>query len=186
MGKEFLKTITRTYYSKRAGGYVTKVYEYTYKKENDKLINVYKRSKPDVIVYKSGKLNKENFNKMLATFTDEAERQDFKNIVKFKQQNKEKLSETYFRATKEKDEIKRMFVNLGYSYNEAAAEIGVDEAQILNKENWDGNVFESVTVDKTGKKEQIFYRLVWNYNKNVFHKMKESEVQEYLKQKKAR
>lgn len=168
-----IKTIIRSYYSKKAGGMVTKTYTYDASRYKNT------RSKPDVIVYKSGKVNQKNYEKFLSSIPKEdiAARQDFMNIVKFRSQNKEKLSETYFTATKEKDKIKRMFINLGYSYQEAAKEINVDQLEILNEENWDKNIFK--TTDKEG--HNLYYRVVWNYNKNVFKAMTQEEIEKYEK-----
>ena len=169
------KTVKRTY-TKKDGTKVTKVYVYqNYKPSKTR------RSKS--LVTKSGKVNKDalgSFKDAIINSSDlsEATKQDYlKRIdvaVKSAHDNKYKLTVSGLKGRlmevgsisdiKEREEakIRMMFVNAGYSLEEAAEELGVDELDLLNEANWNNG--QLTLGDKT-------YEIKFTYTGSMFHEL---------------
>lgn len=65
----------------------------------------------------------------------------------------------------QQSKIARMFINAGYTVEQAAEEVGVSVDTLINEKNWDGSIF---TVPKTG----AMWHFVFNYNKeSVWERM---------------
>lgn len=112
----------------------------------------YKKSRRGrTLVSTSGKLyayNKKNiddFKKEIMSskeYTDAEKRGLIADLnIKIKQRMKDgkKLTTTGFFGELASDQIERMLVNAGYSLEEAAEELGVSEADLLDKRNWSGS-----------------------------------------------
>lgn len=166
------KTVKRSWI-KKDGTRVTKVYTYSDYKPNKS-----RRSK--TLVYKSGKVNKTVYNEFADTISNSNISQasklrlllELEQEVKAAHDDKRKLTISGFKGKREytsgsrldKDESKRrmFFINAGYSIEEAAEELGVDEAMLLDPNNWDGDV-----VNINGKK----YTVSFTYTGSVFHEV---------------
>lgn len=123
------------------------------RKDGTVVVKYYERGKSRrglTLVGKGGKINKKNLQK----FKDEinkdtslttAEKQGFiaDAEIMAKQRAKEgrKLTTTGFYGELQSSKISRLLANAGYSSEEAALELGVNEADILNAANWSGDVF---------------------------------------------
>lgn len=153
-------TVKRTWTTKSG---ITKTKSYTY--------GVGKSRRGKVLVSKSGTLNKKN----IQAFKDEinnskkysaAEKRaliaDLNIIIKQRQKSNRKLTTTGFVGEIEDKAISRMFANAGYSAEEAARELGVTEAEILDKRNWSGETFTLGSVA---------YQFKFNYTGSVFEKI---------------
>lgn len=153
-------TVTRTWTTKSG---ITRTKTYTY--------GVGKSRRGKVLVSKSGTLNKKN----IQAFKDEinsskrytaAEKRaliaDLNIIIKQRQKSNRKLTTTGFVGEIEDKAISRMFANAGYSAEEAAKELGVSEADILDKRNWSGETFTL---------GPVAYQFKFNYTGSVFEKI---------------
>ena len=164
------KTVKRSWINKD-GTRVTKVYTY-----NDYKPNKSRRSK--TLVYKNGKVNKKVYNDFADSISnsDISQASKLKLLLELEQEvkaahdYKRKLTISGFKGKIEyksgsrldKDEANRrmFFINAGYSIEEAAEELGVDEAMLLDPNNWDGSV-----VNINGKK----YKVSFTYTGSMFH-----------------
>lgn len=142
------KTVTRKYYSKKEGKYVTKTYTYSHKSTKGK-----------VLVSKTGKVKTKNVEAMRAAikgnpaYTDAEKRaalNDLEILVKIRSKNKERLTTTGFTGWRQDNETDRFFANAGYSVEEFAAELGIDPDEVRDRDNWVDGKF------KLGDKEVSF------------------------------
>lgn len=148
-----MKTVKRRYYSKKLGEYVEKTYEYKeYKKvRTSKLFDV----KGGHYVLREKEWN-EFINKIkLDTSMTGAEKITVKNdlervkndILKGKSNYRtlrgrlRRIDESSMLARISEDKTQRMALNMGYSTQELADMIGVEEEDILNRKNWEGDTF---------------------------------------------
>ena len=131
-----MRRVTRTYWSKRKGQFVTKVYQYKDRSRRSK-----------TLVGKNGRLHKKNIQELIdridASSRSEADKitlkSDLRDLVNIRHQNKKKLTEAGFisKVTIDRDDkVKKFFINAGYSPAEFAEEIGEDEDDVLNLDNW--------------------------------------------------
>lgn len=166
------KTVKRSWIRKD-GTKATKVYTY-----NDYKPNKSRRSK--TLVYKNGKVNKTVYNDFADSISNSNISQasklrlllELEQEVKSAHDNKRKLTISGFKGKREytsgsrvdKGDAKRrmFFINAGYSIEEAADELGVDETVLLDPDNWDGDV---VTIN--GKK----YTVSFTYTGSMFHEV---------------
>jgi hypothetical protein len=61
--------------------------------------------------------------------------------IRERKRNKKKLTTTGFAGLQQEQNIERMFANAGYSISEAATEFELTEAELLNPDNWEGNIY---------------------------------------------
>jgi len=114
----------------------------------------YKKSRRGrTLVSKSGRLNASNKKNIDALKTEilnskeysDAEKRgliaDLNIIIKQRMKDGKKLTTTGFFGELASDKIERMLINAGYSIEEAAEELQVDEADLLDMKNWSGDKF---------------------------------------------
>ena len=128
-----VKKVVRTYYSKKAGGFVTKVYEYKHKS-----------SRGYVLVDKRGRVNKKNYAAYKASMENDPRFNrtdiiDLDNYIKIKAKNKEKLTTSGYEGHIADYKADRYFANAGYSIENFTLETGLDEEDVRDENNWNGN-----------------------------------------------
>lgn len=141
------KTVTRTYYSKKAGGYVTKVYEYdaaTYRRGT----GAYARKGYNLITKsKSGQLsirkkNVEKFKKEILkdpNLTPQLQQflaDDLDSYIAQRAKEGKTLTSTGYLGVISSTSIDRFFANMGRTAEEAAFELGVNINDLTNDSNW--------------------------------------------------
>lgn len=153
-------TVTRTWTTKSG---IKKTKTYTY--------GVGKSRRGKVLVSKSGKLNKKNIQAFKdeinkSTKYTEAEKRsliaDLNIMLKQRQKSNRRLTTTGFVGELESEAVSRMLSNAGYSIEEAATELGVSEADLLDKKNWKDDVF---TIGA------VAYQFRFNYTGSVFDRI---------------
>ena len=126
------RTVVRKYFSKRRNEWVTKTYEYNAKKA--------KRS--DLIVGKSGKVYKDRLKKLRDSLDDPNDQYELDLIVENQLYKKDpRISERTLRSMIADSKIEKAIINTGYTPDELAAEMGIDVADLLDEDNWDGSTF---------------------------------------------
>lgn len=132
-----MRRVKRTYWSKKEGRLVTKIYEYKSKSRRGK-----------VLVGKTGRLNQKNIDafKEQIRLSDrgEAEKRtliaDLDALVHQRHRSKTKLTTSGFLGKMRRDAPSRFLINAGYSPDEFAEEIGVDVEDILDPNNWENGI----------------------------------------------
>ena len=134
------RKITRTWTTKSG---ITKTKTYTYAGRG-------KSRRGLTLVGKNGKINKKNVEKFKDEIRNDnslttAEKQgfiaDLNIMTKQRAGEGRKLTTTGFYGELSSSRINRLLANAGYSVEEAAMELGINEADILNAANWSGDVF---------------------------------------------
>ena len=126
------RTVVRKYFSKRKNEWVTKTYHYNRKKA--------KRS--DLIVGKSGKVYKDRLKKLRDSL-DANDQFELDLIIMHQQAKKDaRISERTLRSMLADSKIEKAIINTGYTPEELAAEMGIDVMDLLDEDNWDGDIFK--------------------------------------------
>ena len=134
------RKITRTWITK-SGITKTKTYIYTGRGKSRRGLT---------LVGKNGKINKKNVEKFKDEIRNDnslttAEKQgfiaDLNIMTKQRMAEGRKLTTTGFYGELSSSKINRLLANAGYSVEEAAMELGLNEGDILNAGNWSGDVF---------------------------------------------
>ena len=134
------RKITRTWITK-SGITKTKTYIYTGRGKSRRGLT---------LVGKNGKINKKNVEKFKDEIRNDnslttAEKQgfiaDLNIMTKQRMAEGRKLTTTGFYGELSSSKINRLLANAGYSVEEAAMELGINEGDILNAGNWSGDVF---------------------------------------------
>lgn len=132
------KHVKVPYYRKKTGTWVT--YEYTYEHKSKKgLTLVDKRGRiltKNVTTFKESILNNTDFNEP----QKRALIDDLNMYIQERHKHKNKLTTTGFMGTQSNTDITRFLANAGYSVEELASEIGENEDEILNENNWYDNM----------------------------------------------
>ena len=132
------RKVTRTWYNKKLGKYITKTYEYNHPSKKG-LTLVDKRGRiltKNVTTFKESILNNTDFNEP----QKRALIDDLNMYVQERHKHKNKLTTTGFMGTQSNTDITRFLANAGYSVEELAGEIGENEDEILNENNWYDNM----------------------------------------------
>ena len=132
------RKVTRTWYNKKLGKYVTKTYEYNHPSKKG-LTLVDKRGRiltKNVNTFKDSILNNTEFNEP----QKRALIDDLNMYIQERHKHKNKLTTTGFMGTQSNSDITRFLANAGYSVEELASEIGENENDILNETNWYDNM----------------------------------------------
>lgn len=133
------RNITRTWTTK-SGITKTKTYTYTGKGKSRRGLT---------LVGKGGKINKKNIDKFKNEINADnsltaAEKRgliaDLNIIAKQRVKDRSKLTTTGFYGELANTKVSTLLANAGYSIEEAAAELGVSESDILDSGNWYGDV----------------------------------------------
>lgn len=131
-------TVTRTWI-RADGTVVTRTYTYESGRS--------RRGK--VLVSAKGVVNKKNVDnykeEILNSSISNAEKRtllsDLDARIRERKRNKKKLTTTGFVGLQQEGKIERLLANAGYSTEELAAEFELSEKELLNPDNWEGNIF---------------------------------------------
>ena len=157
-----MRTIKRTYYSKKLGRNVTKVYTY----DSSKYKYKHKSTRGKVLVSAKGKVNKKNVEEFKQQIdnsnydinTKRTLKNDLDVYIYQRSRSKRKLTTNGFLGIESDDAINRLLSNLGVDADTLAEQIGVTEEDIYNEENWQNDLF---TVGGTS------WAINFNYTGNV-------------------
>ena len=142
-----MKKVYRTYTSKKTGE--TKVYEYRADRYSSK-----RRTRSPLLVGKNGKIYDDRVKDLLDSTKDLGFRAQLEDIIEQKAKKKQKITLSSAIAAAQKSEIATMIMYTGYTVEEAAEELGVSEAELLDKNNWTGKSFK--TASMTSAKDFVF------------------------------
>lgn len=159
-------TVTRTW-MRKDGTVITKTYSYGQGKS--------RRGK--TLITKSGKLNKKNINAYKAeidanTKLNPLEKRTLKNdldvylkqrLIESKNKANRRLTTTGFEGWLGQTKIETMLANAGYSTEDAAAELGISEADILDESRWSNDEFTSASGAK--------YKFKFQYTGSAFERV---------------
>ena len=125
------RTVVRKYFSKRKNEWVTKTYQY----------NVKKAKRSDLIVGKSGKIYEDRLKKLRDSL-DADDQYELDLIIMHQKSKKDaRISERTLRSMLSDSKIEKAIINTGYSIDELANELGIDVADLLDENNWNGSTF---------------------------------------------
>ena len=125
------KTVVRKYFSKRKNEWVTKIYEYD------------KRAKSPLIINKKGKVYEDKLKRLRDSLTDPNEQDELDLIIENQLYKKNpRISEKTLRSMLADSKIEKAIINTGYTPEELAAEMGINADDLLDENNWDGDIFK--------------------------------------------
>lgn len=142
-----MKKVPRTWYNKKTGEIVTRIY--TYPTKGSKAI-VSESRKGAILTNKKGQINKRNIEVLKEAINNnknfnEADKRAaitrLESLLKQRQLDKRELTISGFLSTQEKDKINRFFINAGYTAEEIADDLGISEDDLTDNTNWNGNIF---------------------------------------------
>lgn len=142
-GRKYARKVTRRYYSKRKGEWVTKVYHYEYGKKTK-----YSERSSELIV-KDGEITEygkalkralvarlePGFEIQIDTILYDT-KGDLKESTLLSKIQKLIEDKEYGRPTKEKHSIRQYIYNMGGDLEELAADMGIDPKILSNKQYW--------------------------------------------------
>jgi hypothetical protein len=152
------RNITRTWTTKKG---VVKTKTYTYQGSG-------KSRRGLTLVGKNGKINKKNIEKFKNEVRADssltaAEKQgiisDINIMTKQRAKEGRKLTTTGFYGEMQGSRVERLLANAGYSLEEAAEELNITEADLLDANNWSGDIF---------KYAGISYQVKFTYTGSLF------------------
>lgn len=149
-----LKRVVRKYYSKSLGKIVTKVYKYDTARYGKR------RKKSLLLVGKSGKVYNKRLESLLSKYEDFSDKEMIKTYVDYYSTQKQRITIKSIETKMLTNRYEKMFVNAGYTIEEAAEEIGVAAEDLLNEEYWEKDVFTT----PNGKE----YKFEFRYDDSVF------------------
>ena len=125
------KTVVRKYFSKRKNEWVTKIYEYDI------------RAKSPLIINKKGKVYEDKLKRLRDSLTDPNEQDELDLIIENQLYKKNpRISEKTLRSMLAGSKIEKVIINTGYTPEELAAEMGINVMDLLDEDNWDGDIFK--------------------------------------------
>lgn len=125
------KTVVRKYFSKRKNEWVTKIYEYD------------KRAKSPLIINKQGKVYKDKLKRLRDSLSDPYDQYELDLLIENQLYKKNpRISEKTLRSMLAGSKIEKAIINTGYTPDELAAEMGIDVMDLLDEDNWDGDIFK--------------------------------------------
>ena len=125
------KTVVRKYFSKRKNEWVTKIYEYD------------TRAKSPLIINKKGKVYEDKLKRLRESLTDPNEQAELDLLIENQLYKKNpRISEKTLRSMLAGSKIEKAIINTGYTPDELAAEMGIDVMDLLDEDNWDGDIFK--------------------------------------------
>ena len=130
-----IKKIKRTYFSKKLGKTVTKIYEYDASRYTGR------RKKSLLVVGKNGRVYQDRLDEILAATTDIGTKEDIKATVKQASRNKEKLSIKSLSSKVSTNKIEKIFINAGYTEEEITKELGISSKDLYDPSNWKDSTF---------------------------------------------
>ena len=125
------RTVVRKYFSKRKNEWVTKTYEYD------------TRAHSPLIINKKGKVYEDKLKRLRNSLTDPNEQDELDLIIENQLYKKNpRISEKTLRSMLSNSKIEKAIINTGYTAEELAKEMGINVADLLDEDNWDGDIFK--------------------------------------------
>ena len=132
-----MRRVTRTYWSKKKGQFVTKVYEYKGKSRRGK-----------TLVGKGGRIYQKNIDELKEQIANSDRSQSEKRYlladlnarVKQRHKDERRLTTSGWAAIYKEDKVSKFLTNAGYNPEEFADELGVDLEDVLDINNWDDGI----------------------------------------------
>ena len=123
------RTVVRKYFSKRKNEWVTKTYKYN--------------APSPLIINKKGKVYEDKLKRLRDSLTDPNEQDELDLIIENQLYKKNpRISEKTLRSMLAGSKIEKAIINTGYTPEELAAEMGIDVMDLLDEDNWDGDIFK--------------------------------------------
>lgn len=136
-----IKRVKRTWWSKRQGKYITKVYEYeTVKSASGKVTTKSRSRRSKLLVGKNG-VYKDRLDDLIKATPDPAMQAEIRAKVNEVLRKKETLTVKKLLSKISESKIERAFINAGYTEKEILEELGVPREVLFDEANWDGSVF---------------------------------------------
>lgn len=125
------KTVVRKYFSKRKNEWVTKIYEYD------------TRAKSPLIINKKGKVYEDKLKRLRNSLSNPYDQYELDLIIENQLYKKNpRISEKTLRSMLSGSKIEKAIINTGYTAEELAAEMGITADDLLDENNWDGDIFK--------------------------------------------
>lgn len=125
------KTVVRKYFSKRKNEWVTKIYEYD------------TRAKSPLIINKKGKVYEDKLKRLRDSLSDPNDQAELDLLIENQLYKKNpRISEKTLRSMLAGSKIEKAIINTGYTPDELAAEMGINVMDLLDEDNWDGDIFK--------------------------------------------
>lgn len=125
------KTVVRKYFSKRKNEWVTKIYEYDI------------RAKSPLIINKKGKVYEDKLKRLRNSLSDPNDQAELDLLIENQLYKKNpRISEKTLRSMLADSKIEKAIINTGYTPDELAAEMGINVMDLLDEDNWDGDIFK--------------------------------------------
>lgn len=151
------KKIKRTWWSKQANKFVTKVYEYETVKKDGKTTTKSRSRRSKLLVGKNG-VYEDRLKELLKSTDDPAVKSEIKAKVKEAARKGEKLSVKTLLSKVADSKIEKMFINAGYTEQEILNTLNIERDVLFDEANWKGSTFSY-----DGKT----YNFVFSYTGNV-------------------
>ena len=125
------KTVVRKYFSKRKNEWVTKIYEYD------------TRAKSPLIINKKGKVYEDKLKRLRNSLSDPNDQAELDLLIENQLYKKNpRISEKTLRSMLSNSKIEKAIINTGYTPDELAVEMGINVMDLLDEDNWDGDIFK--------------------------------------------
>lgn len=125
------KTVVRKYFSKRKNEWVTKTYEYD------------TRAHSPLIISKKGKVYEDKLKRLRNSLSDPNDQAELDLLIENQLYKKNpRISEKTLRSMLAGSKIEKAIINTGYTPDELATEMGIDVMDLLDEDNWDGDIFK--------------------------------------------
>ena len=126
------KTVVRKYFSKRKNEWVTKTYKYN--------------APSPLIINKRGKVYEDKLKRLRDSLSKddqyELDRRIVHQLAMYNNYGENpRISERTLRSMISNSKIEKAIINTGYTSDELASELGIDVADLLDENNWDGSTF---------------------------------------------
>ena len=126
------KTVVRKYFSKRKNEWVTKTYKYN--------------APSPLIINKRGKVYEDKLKRLRDSLSKddqyELDRRIVHQLAMYNNYGENpRISERTLRSMISNSKIEKAIINTGYTSEELASELGIDVADLLDENNWDGSTF---------------------------------------------
>ena len=125
------RTVVRKYFSKRKNAWVTKTYEYRVK---------------NLIIGRHGEIYEDRLRRLRKSLSSddqyELDRRITHQLAMYNNYGvNPRIYEGTLRSMIADSKIEKAIINTGYTADELASELGIDVADLLDENNWDGSTF---------------------------------------------
>lgn len=123
------RTVVRKYFSKRKNEWVTKTYKYN--------------APSPLIINKKGKVYEDRLKRLRDSLSDIYDQYELDLLIENQLYKKNpRISEKTLRSMLAGSKIEKAIINTGYTPEELAAEMGINADDLLDENNWDGDIFK--------------------------------------------